>query len=601
MLAADLEDFASQSLEFVADLVNARSLAIWIDDSKRTRRLIHARVFRKNNRWKFEIDDSDHFSTCLSSQRFRKPAFSLRSVFGYTLDLPARWSGNVEIEYPGITILSPKQHSELQNLIADLGQSLHIVVMKQELGDMERHQEQEDRILQDLRDLTGNLSKELYCLSSVSTVLGQSYDVAEILSRVIETTLPILKADLGAIYLPETDQCFTYWAEGSRCQRSEDPWFRKHFEARLDQFWNDPDSAPLTTQTISGCPQLPSHLRVRLASQGVQSVFEFTLRSRDELFGLGLLGFPDDRVQIAGTRLFMITLNMIGLFLENISLMRDLERQVRMKSQEILQMEKHQRFLLDQVGHSFSSTRAGGSSSVGRILEELERSRRMALLGEVASGVAHRIRNPLSNIVSALHLIQHEETTTEEKDELFDRLTERVETMNRMITEFVQYTRIPELNLTTESINHSLENSLCSFKGWMDLANIELTKSFARDLPLTKLDLTLMNQVYHNIIKNALEAMYSHGRLRVSTRRLRIDNGPEPHLEFAEIAFHDSGAGIRRDDIGKVLNPFYSRKTDGLGLGLAIVEHIVRAHGGGAKVESRHGQGTNVILYLPVR
>jgi signal transduction histidine kinase len=72
-------------------------------------------------------------------------------------------------------------------------------------------------------------------------------------------------------------------------------------------------------------------------------------------------------------------------------------------------------------------------------------------------------------------------------------------------------------------------------------------------------------------------------------------------LEFAEIIFEDDGTGIAPQDLDKVLKPFYSRKEDGLGLGLALVDHIVRAHGGAVTLENRHQGGTRVKLYLPIR
>jgi signal transduction histidine kinase len=282
--------------------------------------------------------------------------------------------------------------------------------------------------------------------------------------------------------------------------------------------------------------------------------------------------------------------------------MEDLERQVKLKSQEILGMEKEQRFLFDHMDRPFPLSKAGQPVISERILEEIDHSRRAVFLGELASGVAHQIRNPLNELVGVLHLIKNKDTTGEEESaQLLDQVTERVETIHRMISTFIHYTRIPELNLTLESINDVLKNTLQSFKGWIDLAKVEVRTSFDPKLSLTKLDLYLMNQVYHNIIKNALEAMYSHGQLRIITRKLKIKHGPKPRLEFVEILFQDSGPGIPEKNIDKVLNPFFSRKKDGIGLGLAIVDHVIRIHGGGVRIANRPDKGTNVTLYLPIR
>jgi signal transduction histidine kinase len=75
-----------------------------------------------------------------------------------------------------------------------------------------------------------------------------------------------------------------------------------------------------------------------------------------------------------------------------------------------------------------------------------------------------------------------------------------------------------------------------------------------------------MNQAFHNIVKNAIEAMHEKGYFQVSTRKLKISHGPAPHLQFAEIVFEDDGPGIGDEDIGQVLQPFYSKKQGGAGV-----------------------------------
>ncbi|MBI5252155.1 MAG: ATP-binding protein [Desulfomonile tiedjei] len=264
-------------------------------------------------------------------------------------------------------------------------------------------------------------------------------------------------------------------------------------------------------------------------------------------------------------------------------------------------MEKTQRFIIDHVGRPFSSNGAKRSPSTDRLLEEIERSRNTALLAELASGIAHQIRNPLSNLVYALHLLQQDNVPEFEKKDLFRTITDRVELINRMITEFIQYTRTQELKLCAESINDVLNNTLRSFRAWMDLARVELETSFDPDLPLTRVDIFLLNQAFQNIIKNAIEAIHSDGRLWVSSRKLKIRHGPEPRLEFAQIVIEDDGPGMAAEEIEKAMKPFYSRKEGGLGLGLALVDHIIRVHGGAITLESRSNGGTRVMIYLPIR
>lgn len=280
---------------------------------------------------------------------------------------------------------------------------------------------------------------------------------------------------------------------------------------------------------------------------------------------------------------------------------RALKRQGKLKRHDILEMEKRDGPTLEHFVRPLSFSGETQSVFAKQALEEIEHSRKMALLGELASGVSHQIRNPLNNILGVLYLIKNGDTSEEERWELFDQLTERVETINRMINEFIHYTRILRLNRTPEEINTTLKNTLHSFESQIDPANVEFITSYDLQLSVINLDLCLMDQVFHNVIKNALEAMNNSGQICIATQKLKMKHGPTPRLEYAEISFQDSGPGIPEEEIKKVMNPFFSRKGDGLGLGLSIVDHVVRAHGGGIRIKSQPGRYTKVILYLPIR
>ena len=293
--------------------------------------------------------------------------------------------------------------------------------------------------------------------------------------------------------------------------------------------------------------------------------------------------------------------NYIELSMAQSHKIKTLKHQVDMKNHNIHGKEKQKKPALKQDPKPLSPSSKDQSVFTRQILKEIDYSRKMALLGELASGVAHQIRNPLNNFLGAIHLIKDADTSDEEREELFDSLTERVETINKMISEFIYYTRITKLNRTPEDINEVLKNSLNSFKSLVDLSLMELKIQFDPKLPKINLDLYLMNQAFHNIIQNALDAMNNDGQLSVSLQRLTIKHGPKPRLEFIAISFQDTGHGIPKKDIKKVLNPFYSKKNDGMGLGLSVVKHVVRAHGGAVRVKSQKGLFTNVTIYLPLR
>lgn len=609
--ADDLETFSSQALQWIGELVGARIVTLHTQDVMQDSRVIHATLSRKGKGWNFTVDDTDLYYGPPQRQR-PHPAYLLHSYFCFNLDLSSRWSGTLLVEYPGIIIMSVRQRQILRALLSELSDSLYLVLINQKLKELETEGQEKERINQELRQSITDLSKEAYCVSSVITGLTQSVNIVKIFTRILGSTLPLLKAKLGDVYFPETDQCITLKAVGSQYfyaehdhalgrRHSQESCLKEYFENKFSQLEKMPKGVSFNLLSIED-PSFSVFLKRRFKSLGILSVFEFSLCSGAEVLGLGIIGFGEIHVQADKSRLFMITLNMTNLFMENIFLMRDLENQVKLKSQEILGMEKEQRFLFDHGTRPFSLSKGSQPIPSEQILEEIDRSQKAVFLGELASGVAHQIRNPLNNLVAVLHLLKNADSVGEQdRGPLLDQVTERVETIHQMINKFIHYTRIPELNFTSESINGVLKNTLQAFKGWTDLAQVEVITSFDPNLLMTKLDLYLMDQVYHNIIKNALEAMYSHGQLQVFTRKLEIKHGPAPRLEFAEIVFQDSGPGIPQEDIGKVFNPFFSRKKDGIGLGLAIVDHVVGLHGGGVRIENQPDQGTCVTIYLPIR
>lgn len=596
-----VEKFAANTLKELGELLGARSLVLFLADNDEDRGLIRTKLTRRQGVWDVETDMPATYLESPMSRRRSKPRFILESQYSYYLDLPHRWFGMVNVEYPGIAFISDRNNAFIEARLRDFSKDVTILLMERSLAHLQNCLNEERKATEVLRALASNLSKELYCLSSIANVIGHSYNVEGVLTRVLEAILPLLRSNLGVIYFPETGQCVRFQFPRSNQEASEDPWLRYYFESKMRLYGNSSRGDTFSVQSVTDHPRFPVILKAHLASQGIESVLEFSLRHHDDLIGLGFLGLRQNKGQPADTRLLMTSLNMIGLFLEHISLMRDLERQVKIVSKEKLDVEKKQRFLIDHVGRPFSSNTTKRSLGSDRLLDEIEKSRNMALLAELASGIAHQIRNPLNNLVYALHLLQQETIADAEKKELFQTITERVELVNRMINEFIQYSRTQDLNLSLESINDVLVNTLRSFKGWTELAKIRLVTSFDADLPLTRIDVFLLNQALQNVIKNAMEAMQSEGQLWVSTRKLKIRHGPEPRLEFAQIVIEDDGPGMDAEEIDRAMKPFYSKKEGGLGLGLALVDHIIRVHGGAVTLESRSNGGTKVFIYLPIR
>ena len=232
--------------------------------------------------------------------------------------------------------------------------------------------------------------------------------------------------------------------------------------------------------------------------------------------------------------------------------------------------------------------------------EEMRRKEWLAKLGEMSSGMAHEIRNPLGGLVGAMQMLRKDTALDEENARLMDIATREATRLNTIITEFLYYARPPELNLKECDLNAVLEDTLdlirqeAQSRPGMTIA----TRLGAGPL-MAQVDQDQMKQVFWNLAKNSFQAMPSGGRLTISTGRRWVASGGRSG-DVVEIAFLDTGEGIRKEDEDKIFLPFVTTKKEGSGLGLAAVHRIVDRHGGWIRVESQVGKGSRFGVCLPV-
>ncbi|MBI5252156.1 MAG: hypothetical protein HY912_21890 [Desulfomonile tiedjei] len=325
-----LEKYSVRALKQLGEQLGAKNLNLFIQDNDQERSVLRAKLTRNQDAWEVETDGPENYRDWSVRRRRTGPVFVLKSQFCYYLDLPHSWFGMIHIEFPGITFLSTQKNSLIREALRDFNKDVTILLMDQILAHLQSSLNQEKKATEVLRQLVSNLSKELYCLSSITNVIGQSYNVESVLTRVLEAILPLLRANLGVIYFPETGQSVSLQSPKSNQKRTEDPWLRHYFESKIRLYGESPERDSFKIQPVTSHPRFPIVLKAHLASQGIESVLEFSLRHHNGLIGLGFLGLRQNRGQPADTRLLMTALNMIGLFLEHISLMGDLERQVKL-------------------------------------------------------------------------------------------------------------------------------------------------------------------------------------------------------------------------------------------------------------------------------
>jgi signal transduction histidine kinase len=228
-----------------------------------------------------------------------------------------------------------------------------------------------------------------------------------------------------------------------------------------------------------------------------------------------------------------------------------------------------------------------------RALEaQLHQSERLAALGEMTASVAHEVRNPLGIISSTAELLQERLARYEPQDRLAQIIVEESNRLNEKVTEFLDFARPRIPNLRSCDLEAVVDRSLEFLEPEIQRLGVRVLRDYHLDGRVLAADPDLLHQAFLNLLLNAIQAMPSGGRLTVSTQAGPQDRG-------GEIRFADTGEGIEPESLKKVLNPFFTTKEKGSGLGLPIVKSIIESHQGSLKIDSTVGQGTVVTVTLP--
>lgn len=226
--------------------------------------------------------------------------------------------------------------------------------------------------------------------------------------------------------------------------------------------------------------------------------------------------------------------------------------------------------------------------------EQLLHSERLASVGRIAAGVAHEINNPLSVLSGKLQLLI-ENCTDNVLLEEYEKLLHLSGRIEKTVDGLLYFSRQKDMELSNVNINTVIEDSISLVEGQMTTRGIKIVKKYGVKLPLVKISVSQMQQVFLNIIMNAFDSMVDNGILAICTKI--SDDGEDIHM-----VFEDTGSGVSSKDIDKIFEPFFTTKDPhkGTGLGLSISYGIVKNHKGEIKVESREGKGTIFTVSLPV-
>lgn len=248
-------------------------------------------------------------------------------------------------------------------------------------------------------------------------------------------------------------------------------------------------------------------------------------------------------------------------------------------------------------------------SQTKRLQAEIIRMDRMASLGVLASGIAHEIRNPLAGIKAMAQTLQEELDVGDPKNEYIDRIVRQVNRLDELLKSFFSYARPQRPNPVRCKIPDIVHEVLPLFRRKIKMSNIIVKEVYSRDLKEIFVDFHQIEQVFFNLIINAIDAMNKGGTLTI---RARLPEETTPIIDrrqripklfsdiYNEITISDTGLGMDNETLNNMYNPFFTTKSNGTGLGLSIVYQIILEHGGQITVESELNKGTTFRIFLPV-
>ena len=229
-------------------------------------------------------------------------------------------------------------------------------------------------------------------------------------------------------------------------------------------------------------------------------------------------------------------------------------------------------------------------------IEERIETERISSIVRLAAGVAHELGNPLNSLTIHLQVIERRLKKLAEKAEAAQLVESlqvcqgEVQRLDGIITHFLEAVRPQKPDLNELDLVELVEEVLQVLEAELGDRQININVAVSDKLPSILGDRGQIKQVFFNLIKNAMEAMHLGGSLRVIARR---DD------EYIYLQFVDTGSGISEEDLSKVFQAYYTTKKEGNGLGMMIVERIMREHGGHINIESRKDKGTAITLQFP--
>jgi two-component system NtrC family sensor kinase len=225
--------------------------------------------------------------------------------------------------------------------------------------------------------------------------------------------------------------------------------------------------------------------------------------------------------------------------------------------------------------------------------QRIHQSEKLALLGELAMGVAHEVRNPLGAIKTCGQFLEEKFGPGDKRTKFTQLIIRESERLDQLVSRLLNFARPAERSLQYEDINELLDNAITLAVLKVNGPRISVFRRFAAGLPQLFVDAKRLSQAFLNVLLNAIDAMPVKGTLTIST-------SVEKEQQKIAVTITDTGEGIPQESIEKIFYPYFTTRSRGTGLGLAIVQQIVAEHNGTIDVKSRVNEGTTITITLPI-
>ena len=223
---------------------------------------------------------------------------------------------------------------------------------------------------------------------------------------------------------------------------------------------------------------------------------------------------------------------------------------------------------------------------------QMSRAEHMATLGEMATGLAHEIRNPLAGIAGVIEIIGRDLPTTSPARAVVKDVRQEISRINRIVTDLLQTARPHPPKVRKSDLNTTVEHAVMLGRQQAMASGTEIALHKDSSLPEVEHDSDQIHQVLLNLLLNASQAIEQDGRIEVTVER---------RGDVAVIEVSDNGRGIAPELLPNIFRPFFTTKGDGTGLGLSLARRIVEDHQGRIDVTSTVGQGTTFSVVLPLQ